>query len=1506
MGKRVNKRMMKGAACLGLAVLLLVALFANMRPEEEVSAADGIVEQEISKALGNGPQEITSLKDFGMSSDDLSPIGGTYAGEVDGDTVTLADINSAAASTAASNIIASGFVYSFNSINKSIPVDMKKSWTVNIELNLAKVYPDNETYNVISGFAIGVKGNDGKEEVIDIHDGGNKVIRHIKDSYSWSNLINADTVFINTVEGGVDKELEMTYNPKTKQYIFTYAGEIYTCNAVNTNSSVATINFYGYMGGHGSDYTKRDSTETTNYEYTKFRFNSFKYNDYYIKAANHLTDYAGRNITGAIGNGHTVKVHPTVYNDTDLSQSYPGTVELNPEKTLKNIELKGSMANYPYTIPFTQNSTDLLQDFSFDAVIDSGDYNDENGKEFILPLQVSDDYFCKDPDLIDLANDPNSGAAGTWHNIKYNSGDGLKEQLPLDIGITRDTCRTLSSDLDENPAVNDYTHMVKGKAAKPNDNGWYQDGVKLTASFDPDEFNEMILCKKDGTGGPDYAAAHMTTISNNRDHMINGSGDNGNSDTAAGDTYFIFGRKGNNKITETLSAISEETFRIDNLAPEITVKDRTKRTLQAEDNLSGIDYIEWKGPKDTKYSEANKESITRKSNTEGFTSRTFNMPQFTETGVYTFRAVDLAGNASEELLVTNNAPEIKAADATVSFQETIVTQDNEFKITDVLKASVSDVEETIGKARLHWVIKKDGGGMDEISGDGEAALSTVDWLPAGTYTVTFTLNGGGKDSDGNKAEEKEVKLTVEPADPPYIKELDSQTELDPVSAPDIHDDGTAHITVRGETTLIVDPDNIYSGGTITQTAPSYEAQKEVEKLFGSFTGLPAPADKLTVKVKILKDNKDVTAKGIDTTKNGEYVIVYKVTDAAGNSVTLQMDYKVKTDLTVTFLPGKGEFSDGNQRKTAAVGYDKAPDASQIPGKNDITPPVERCFIGWSTTQDSGSAMDPSAVKLTAEVTYYAVYAEDVNRNDIPDSEEAIFFFKSSDPDHAAFKYADKTTVGIPVPKGSTAVLSKNHLPELLFDRNEDNLYRLKGWKTSATGDTLLSTEELLALAKGPGTKTTVTAIIEESESDYNGKVKVTFFSSDPKTSPLDGGEGQAITIDAPKPEEPVTIPKEYLPSVKLGEECKLEGWKTSDTGDLILPEEAIASQKLYGGKELTCIAYVDSKKEIATIPDKNQETDKKPETRPDKDQDTETKTEKTNTEKTNTTVKNKVIKEKQVIKQTAETQNNAKDQVTFIFYTSAAKRGTIKSGDGTTVILPAPSGRDVSITKELIPGLNIGGNSSFYGWKTSLTGGRILSTKELCALKVSPGVMISCTAYFKYKEVRVQETDDTKASGGSQKSLSTIDENQVPLGSAPGTVKGVFKNRSENSGLCKVHYIMLAWLLLSLLTFLRRLYRRKQQEEFMFSGEEGDLARYRSPEDYDDLYNNLRTDVRDYVFMVCDLGIGIALFTAGVCFLELPLLLAGGVMNLLYLFMLKRMDKKEKKAAAEAAGRIDG
>lgn len=1497
--------MMKGAACLGLTVLLLVALFANMRPEEEVSAADGVVEpQEISKALGNGPQEITSLKDFGMSSDDLSTKEGTFKGTIDGNTVRLGDINSMVSSDVGATYFGSSAKYlNMNSIGDSIPINMKSSWTLDLEINVAKTYPNNSTYLTGAGLAISIIGADGKEEVFEMCDGGNRALRHENDRFSWLTVIKADDwLFQDAEDSGVYRDCTLTYDPSAEQYVFKYGKLTKKYDAYYKDRSVAEVRIYGYTLG-STNYTTVTSTDEVNYEYVEFAFDSFKYNDYYIKAANHLTDYAGRNITGAIGNGHTVKVHPTVYNDTDLSQSYPGTVELNPEKTLKNIELKGSMANYPYTIPFTQNSTDLLQDFSFDAVIDCGDYNDENGKEFILPLQVSDDYFCKNPDLIDLANDPNSGVPGTWHNIKYNSGDGLKEQLPLDIGITRNTCRQLSSDLDDNPAVNDYTHMVKGKAAKPNDNGWYQDGVKLTTSFDPDEFNEMILCKKDGTGGPDYAAAHMTTISNNRDHMINGSGDNGNSDTAAGNTYFIFGRKGNNKITETLSAISEETFRIDNLAPEITVKDRTKRTLQAEDNLSGIDYIEWKGPKDTKYSEANKESITRKSNTEGFTSRTFNMPQFTETGVYTFRAVDLAGNASEELLVTNNAPEIKAADATVSFQETIVTQDNEFKITDVLKASVSDVEETIGKARLHWVIKKDGGGMDEISGDGEAALSTVDWLPAGTYTVTFTLNGGGKDSDGNKAEEKEVKLTVEPADPPYIKELDSQTELDPVSAPDIHDDGTAHITVRGETTLIVDPDNIYSGGTITQTAPSYEAQKEVEKLFGSFTGLPAPADNLTVKVKILKDNKDVTAKGIDTTKNGEYVIVYKVTDAAGNSVTLQMDYKVKTDLTVTFLPGKGEFSDGNQRKTTAVGYDKAPDTSQIPGKNDITPPVERCFIGWSTTQDSGTAMDPSAVKLTAEVTYYAVYAEDVNRNDIPDSEEAIFFFKSSDPDHAAFKYADKTTVGIPVPKGSTAVLSKSHLPELLFDRNEDNLYRLKGWKTSATGDTLLSTEELLALAKGPGTKTTVTAIIEESESDYNGKVKVTFFSSDPKTSPLDGGEGQAITIDAPKPEEPVTIPKEYLPSVKLGEKCKLEGWKTSDTGDLILPEEAIASQKLYGGKELTCIAYVDSKKEIGTVPDKNQETDKKPETRPDKDQDKDTETK---TEKTNTTVKNKVIKEKQVIKQTAETQNNAKDQVTFIFYTSAAKRGTIKSGDGTTVILPAPSGRDVSITKELIPGLNIGGNSSFYGWKTSLTGGRILSTKELCALKVSPGVMISCTAYFKYKEVRVQETDDTKASGGSQKSLSTIDENQVPLGSAPGTVKGVFKNRSKNSSLCMVHYIMLAWLLLSLLTFLWRLYRRKQQEEFLFSDEEGDLARFRSPEDYDDLYNNLRTDVRDYVFMVCDLGIGIALFTAGVCFLELPLLLAGGVMNLLYLFMLKRMDKKEKKAAAEAAGRIDG
>lgn len=1292
------------------------------------------------------------------------------------------------------------------------------------------------------------------------------------------------------------------------------------------------------------------STKPTS-EYTQkssITFDSFQYDKYYLKATNHLTDYKGRKITGAVGSGHIVNVHPTILNDDLKQQRYSGTIELNTgsPKPLSNLTLYGDIASSPHKLNF-QHDNSLFQEYDFKAKVE-GNFNSASGKKFYLPLLINDDYFGKNSDLIDKAADPDSGVPGTWYNIKKNG----KNQLPLTLNLERDTYRPLTGDLNKtNTADCDYT-----RSRQPNERGWYNNDVIL--KLNTNEFNELNISSAD-ISKEDIDKNNI--LLSGAQCQVNGGDTEDTGETGrAGVTYSIFGRKGDSKVTEYLSAVSSETFRIDKTAPTITqsADDRKSRELKLTDKSasekngaaatdsqghevkgSGIAYVEWLTPSQAEDDTDNdiqwpsedpglfsteKGGWPTKTDTarqiipvaasadtsQSSTSAAVTMPNFNEEGTYIFRAVDLAGNVSAEKKVTNNFPELHAKKATVTYKDTITG----FIPKQEMNASVTDKDEELDTSRVAWTIEADEDSeypqeFEKITGQKNDALP--DALPLGTYKVTFAMIG--TDSDGNvpgQGEKKEedrnkysVTLQVVAGEPPVVTDSSGE-EIEPDNDTVIMDDTSKHTIVAGTKILIVDPENPYAGGKLKGD----KIKEEVEKYYDFTSLLPAPKDSLKIKVNVYKDGVDCTAAGINTKTEGEYVIHYQATDASGCSVTMQLTYQVRTDLNITFHAGKGDFIDPvSQTKTIRVKFGKSPEASQVPGKDDIKAPLEQVFMGWGLTPGSASIIDPDARNVTEDVTYYAVYEPDENRDKIPDSEEAIFYFRSGDPDHLAYKYTDRTTIGIPVPAipiGAVTYLQSSQIPEMLFDSG----WRLKGWNTDLTGDQLLTTDQLCSIGRGRGSKITVSAVTEEAPVEYKDKVVITFFSSAPKVSPLKGGEGQSIVIDAPKPNEPVTIPKDKLPEIDLAENCKLEGWKTSDTGDLILEADQIAEKPLYGGKELTCIAYVALPKEeggSVNVPDDVNKPDGKPDKKPDNKPDhnnppdnkkpsegagNDTNKSSGGENKTNTTTK----------KVTNEIKNGKTDSnVIYLFLTSRSESGIIVTGDGTTVTLPAGNSGSASITEGLVPEVKVLNGSAFIGWKTSFTGSRLLDTKELCSLRVPAGTTVTCTAYFKYKDIKVKNSgtngDEGTAQVNGRSALTTFGDTEVPLGSAPGSKQEMKRNNPS----CIVHFIMLAWLILSAAVILLKLHRRKRCEEYLYPNVSEPSAELRTYEDCEKLAADQHTKARDYAFIICVLFIGVMLYLTGTCSYELPVLLTGAVFELYYLVRMKMLDRREKRAVEQ-------
>ena len=1440
------------------AIVLILILFAAITAlgqlagtsaEEESKAA---VTKEVSTEAGNGPVEkITSLKEMGFTSIENRFTTNSNCGKIDNNKLIFTNDMSDAARYISGN---KAYIWASYSTS-SLKISMDHSWFMSMKTWSALDKHDSTT---ASASSIDYTLDSGAQTfTIQIFNDANG--RRIK--------CGSQLTTISVDELGSEQNNAFSFNSVTNKIKLVFGSSTLEVDNPFPRGTAVQITLRGQ-----TELKKSFSFPTTDEDKHKLNyidFQSFEYTDYYLKAKNdYITDYAGRKISGAVGNGHTIGAYPTILNNSEASpantQRFTGTVSGDTAAS-ENITFTGPIASNP--LSFAHDSSPS-QELSLEARVDT-DAPYSPGQKFKMSLGINDSYFGSS----DLSG--KTGVPDIWHNLKYDAdNDGTREaQLPLKLQVIRDTNRELKSDTDTESGY-DYSHFIGTKQTKPNSHGWFNQNVTIKFNTNPDEFNELNFST---------AAEDEKITTSNIPFTAHSDGSGMDSFTVKGTspeeetpedgiTYSVFARKGTSKTTESLSAVTRETFRIDRTAPTIKIADKAKpsdpRRLEAKDNLSGIDYIKWKGPDDNDYPTDDAHRIVIESDPNAVKSSktppSQKLPAFDKTGSYTFVAVDLAGNESEPLTVTNTEPTLKASDKKLSFQDTL----SGFKPVTQLKAAAADYEDgDISSDRLLWKIERKG--FDTVTGSGDTVPDSL--IPVGSYKVTFWLDGNGGDSDNNKPDPDKVtvNLTITPGTPPIIKDdsdpsgdiIDGNLKTDP-------QDGTKHYYVEDEKIIIADPDNPYDKSKLYVD----DVRAEIEAQFAFQSRLPAPANALEVIV-ILQDKNgnDISEDGyIDTTKAGTYTAVYRATDASGCSTTLELVYTIKANVNAVFHSGKGDYVNGDTERSVVVKVNQSPDSGEIPSESELTPPAQTCFIGWGTSINATTAVKPDDMELGKDTTFYAIYAKDINSNSIPDSEEAIFRFQSGDPENAAYKHTDKTMVGILVPDGSLITLTDGQLPELLFERKADTGYGLKGYKTDTTGDRLLSKEELCQLAKGPGTITKVTAMIESYPISNEGKVTVTFFSSDPSSAPLKGGEGQTVILNAENESEAVYLASEKLPDIELKDGSSFKGWKMEKTGDKLMSASEVAGQSLYGGETVALIAYVDTppviteKPVIEKVPSENteKETVKVPVKVPEKI-----------TEKTS----EKAAPKAEAIDLT----------IKFAFYTSDEKHGKIQDGDGTVVMIKAGSDGKGSLPMTRLPELNIADGSLLIGWNTSVTGDRLLTSEQLSEIKFASGSTINCTAIFGLKDIDIKGRSENASSPGSGlagtdgQTLSSIPDTQVPLGAAPGH----FKINQK----CLTHWIMLFWICLTLITICWRLHVRKKSSRIYYSSA--------NSEEVPD--TRLYTGFSDYLFIAGDFIIGIVIAAAGSCSLELTAMIIGGIILLYYLVRMKILDRREKRRMAD-------
>ena len=1348
--------------------------------------------------------------------------------------------------------------------------------------------------------------------------------------FKWATLGNINGSSVGDVfnEKGTNTSLPLTQLGSEKNVIIKYNASdgSMTCNygsytasmpasqsnfkTYKSNATIKLIMMHNYVSGKNGGSSN----------YGAVRFQSFEYTDYDREITDtQLLDEHGRNITGPVGDGHTVTVQHNVKGvKNNIFAAITPLDKIELPVNGQSIRVNGNQVStssgdlgYLNLVPGSSSNTVNTISYRIETAAPD-DYN--IGDTFSISARLRDDY---------IYNAVSNKLPLFWPDAS---------RADFDVTITNDLNRRLVSK-ETNEDVYDY-YIEQN----PNKYGWNNNDIVIRMPM-----------------GSDFEYLNVGSAESSNNSYAYGE----NTDKT-GNTVKIYGRNGTNNTTTALSAVSKEVLKVDKIKPSLEIYSRKSRTLKAADANSGIKKIEWRNAEGD-WKVLKDYSDDSNNVTYGPAAVTDAQYSFDGLGTYEFKATDYADNVSDILTVGNNKPEITAKDKQTTWYE--VTQG--FHPLTELQVKVSDKEETLAFDDVNWTINRAAGssypvGFTEIKGSGDTPLSPG--LPMGKYEVKLTC----EDSDENKVTTT-VLLTVKSnGAPAAIRKSDSET-LPIVGSIVYMPDGSEHAVVRDRNIMMVDQDNPYSDGEIDKD----EAAEEAEKLYSFVTSYSGGS--ITPNIKITKNGVDYTNMGINTKAEGEYIIHYQAVDNAGNSVTLELTWEVREDYLVNFDPGKGDFADSSKDYTVKVKIGASLDKSNIPPNNTLISPIQKTFVGWSTDKkaEPGTETDPTDISFKKDTTLYAVYADDLNKDGIDDRLQALFEFETSDTENTAFAQGAETLVGAIPETGDKASVKESQIPKII---KMPGCY-LKGWSLDG-GSIVLSTEELSNLQKPIGSYTKVTAVFDLRTVLEQTEAELIYYSSDPVNAPLDGGDGNKISLLTVDSVTPVKIGNN-IPGYNAKPGYVLDGFKTSETGDQILTEQELSNLNIYGGNQVSCMAYFKYDPRLLDKPvtfrfysgDRNHaplkekdgfevkltsvkgaEVSLKKKQLPqislskdstfngwqtsitgDKILTTEelckltARPEETVTviactgykpdmgkitgdteiiEKTlkDSEILERILKEihnhtelgEKIIKEVLEmmggrdTEKNiiktadTKHSVQFAFFSSNLSKGIIAPVNGTTIVVPTTRGGSAELGDKKLPAVKALTNHTLIGWQTSLTGKKVISTKELYNLKAKEGTTVVCTAVFDLADVKVVKDGTDIKDKVTAGILSTIEDEKVPLAnSVPGW------NRNSGPGIldsiknCVVHYIMLAFIFISLFATIRRMRLRKNSD-------------YPIP-----------TGRSDWLFTVFCAAVGILLVLVGTCILEVPLFAAEMLLLTVFMVRMKLMDRRDQKELQEIQLRVE-
>ena len=1219
---------------------------------------------------------------------------------------------------------------------------------------------------------------------------------------------------------------ELNFNASDNTFDFKWAGYSKNIKSPFVNGEPVKLSILGR-----ASFIIKTSGVSPN-PVTRVQFQSFKYTDYNLQLnSTKLYSMINEQITGPVGEGHNIYVQSDV--NTGNTNNFKAHLKFNangqnylfPVTTGQVTTVNGTNVSsgnlYSQGIPFTGRG---ISNIRFKANINLNGAAYTPGKTFQVPLAVEDDYFIR------------SDIPAKWRN-----------NMPLYSALQHPLNRKIYSDFQEETDY-DYKHMGTTDQIKPTSHGWYNQNVSLVMR-PTDDFQLLYV-------SPSLNNINYSTPANTYTLSANSANINGT-------TIYLHGKNSTNK---GMSAIVKENIKIDKTAPAISLptNGRTNRKLSVSDALSGVVSVEWKKPGDTDYTEmkslANANAATGVNSNNNIDFALDPLADTSQPETYYFRCKDAAGNYSNPLELKNSAPVVKTQKSVIT--EKYSEAKNGFSLVNEYAVSIKDPEEGIFPAtRVKWKIELADDALYPQSftateGTGAGALTTA--LPIGKYKVTYTLSG--KDSDGNAAQPVTVLLNIIHDDPPSAHDKkDHNREIEPEGSPVIDRlTGAAQTSASTEFLVFVaDVQEMY--GDIIE---GNEITREMERLY-AFQSVNAPFTDSNITVR--QNGIDITRSGIDCTQEGVYQISYKATDSSGSSVTLNITYRVQEDCYVTFDPGKGTFADMSLEKTETVKAGERLLPGQIPAKALIKAPVERTFIGWGTTPIDIVPINPAAEPISGNTRLYAIYAEDINRDDVDDRQQALFTFISSDTDKAAFKNPDKITIGITVEEGGSVKLTSDKIPGLLFEKG----YSLKGWKTDEDGDKILKTSELCDKPQAKGTHLTCTSYYNYVEPLGDRDVFITFFSSDSQNVPIDGGQGRRLRLTASDTKS-ADIKAEDIPGITPAPGYVFEGWRTDEDGEALLTTEELCSKELYGGNKLTCIAYYRYDPQLISRPATFTFFSTDPEHASIK------QGEGCKIVTQNAPGENASLKASQVPK-----LNLNKDSRFLGWKTEATEDRILTTEE--LCELEVPGGEELTcIAYVNTPPVNTNTTTTIVDKSTTKTEKNIYSKQNTDQKeedkkeenKTENNKDSNSKKAGKNKEtgksIKAEKTGEGRTSTKNEESLVDIADNPVPLGRIPGNISD--KNSFMDSlRRCNTHWLMLLWLTLIAVTEFYRLHGRKKAE------------------------GETHTDISDYIFMFGAIAAGVILVILGRCILEYLLLLAGAILILYFLIRMKALDHKKQE-----------